>query len=52
MTLMLVIFALIFFLPLIPLLNRLPHVLKVYRLIWWDWYRHHAADYARARARP
>ncbi len=51
-TLMLVIFALIFFLPLIPLLNRLPHVLRVYRLIWWDWYRHHAADYARARARP
>ena len=40
---MLGIFLLILFLPLIPLLNRLPHGLKVYRLIWRDWYRDHAA---------
>ena len=33
--------------PLIPLLNRLPHVLKVYRLIWWDWYRDHAGNVPR-----
>ena len=38
-TLMMVIFALLLLLPVIPLLNRLPHLLKVYRLIWWDWYR-------------
>jgi hypothetical protein len=44
---MTVFFALIVFLPLIPLLNRLPHVLKVYRLIWWDWYRDHAGNVPR-----
>ena len=27
------------FLPVIPGLNRLPHVLKVYRVIWRDWYK-------------
>lgn len=27
------------FLPVIPGLNRLPHVLKVYRVIWKDWYK-------------
>lgn len=33
-------FALIlFFLPFIPGLNRLPYVIPVYRLIWRDWYR-------------
>jgi hypothetical protein len=25
--------------PFIPGLNRLPHWLKVYRLIWRDWYQ-------------
>ncbi len=42
-TIMLVVFAVIFFLPLIPGLNRLPHVLKVYRLVWRDWYRRPAS---------
>jgi hypothetical protein len=26
-------------LPIIPGLNRLPHVLRVYRVIWRGWYR-------------
>ncbi len=30
------------FLPVIPGLNRLPHGLKVYRLIWRDWYKNYA----------
>jgi quinol-cytochrome oxidoreductase complex cytochrome b subunit len=38
-TIMLGIFVLIVLLPVIPGLNRLPHVLKVYRLVWRDWYR-------------
>jgi quinol-cytochrome oxidoreductase complex cytochrome b subunit len=37
-TLMLVIFVLMVLLPVIPGLNRLPHVLRVYRIIWRDWY--------------
>ena len=28
----------LFFWPFIPGLNRLPHLLRVYRLIWHDWY--------------
>jgi hypothetical protein len=33
-------FALVlFFLPFIPGLNRLPYVIPVYRIIWRDWYR-------------
>jgi hypothetical protein len=29
----------LFFLPFIPGLNRLPYVIPVYRIIWRDWYR-------------
>jgi hypothetical protein len=36
---MLVIFLIIMLMPFIPGLNRLPHWLKVYRLIWRDWYQ-------------
>ena len=36
---MLVLFLVILLLPFIPGLNRLPHWLKVYRLIWRDWYQ-------------
>ena len=43
-------FALLLLLPLIPWLNRLPHLLKVYRLIWWDWYRDHAGNVPRRGA--
>lgn len=34
-------FVVLVFLPVIPVLNRLPHGLKVYRVIWRDWYRDH-----------
>jgi hypothetical protein len=37
--LMTLIFLVMLFLPFIPVLNRLPHRLKVYRLIWRDWYQ-------------
>jgi len=40
-TIMLGFFALLLLLPVIPGLNRLPHGLKVYRVIWRDWYRNH-----------
>jgi hypothetical protein len=36
---MLVLFLVILFMPFIPGLNQLPHRLKVYRLIWRDWYQ-------------
>lgn len=36
---MAVIFLILLFLPLIPLLNQLPKRLRVYRLIWRDYYR-------------
>jgi hypothetical protein len=36
---MLVFFLIIMLMPFIPGLNRLPHWLKVYRLIWRDWYQ-------------
>jgi hypothetical protein len=35
-------FLVLIFLPLIPVLNRLPHWLKVYRVIWRDWYKNHS----------
>ena len=35
-------FALLLLLPVIPGLNRLPHGLRVYRVIWRDWYREQA----------
>jgi hypothetical protein len=38
---MLVLFLVILLMPFIPGLNRLPHWLKVYRLIWRDWYQGH-----------
>ena len=34
-------FLLLLFLPLIPGLNRIPYRLKVYRIIWRDWYKEH-----------
>jgi hypothetical protein len=43
-TIMTAIFLVILFLPFIPGLNRLPHVLKVYRFVWRDWYRNHAGE--------
>jgi hypothetical protein len=45
-TIMLGLFALLLLLPVIPGLNRLPHGLKVYRVIWRDWYRDHAEEVA------
>jgi hypothetical protein len=36
---MLVFFLILLLMPFIPGLNRLPHWLKVYRLIWRDWYQ-------------
>jgi len=48
-TIMLGFFALLMLLPVIPGLNRLPHGLKVYRVIWRDWYRDHAAEVAQRR---
>jgi hypothetical protein len=36
---MLVLFLVILLMPFIPGLNRLPHRLRVYRLIWRDWYQ-------------
>lgn len=38
-------FVLLLFLPLIPGLNRLPYRLKVYRVIWRDWYREHGGTF-------
>jgi len=35
------VFLLLLTLPFIPGLNRLPRGLKVYRVIWRDWYRNH-----------
>ena len=43
---MTVLFVVLLLLPFIPGLRRLPHGVKVYRLIWRSWYReygHHAA---------
>ena len=34
----LVIFLILFFMPFIPILNSLPRWLRVYKLIWRDWY--------------
>jgi len=48
-TIMLGFFALLLLLPVIPGLNRLPHGLKVYRVIWRDWYREHAEEGAQRR---
>lgn len=36
---MLAIFVILFFLPVIPGLNRIPLWIPIYRLIWRDWYR-------------
>lgn len=48
-TIMLGVFALLMLLPVIPGLNRLPHGLKIYRVIWRDWYRDHAEEVAQRR---
>ena len=31
----------LFFLPFVPVLNRVPYAVPMYRLIWRDWYRKH-----------
>ena len=36
-----ILFLVLIFLPLIPVLNRIPKWLKVYRVIWRDWYKEH-----------
>jgi hypothetical protein len=37
-------FVVLIALPFIPGLRRIPHGVKVYRLIWRDWYRKYAAE--------
>jgi hypothetical protein len=34
-----VIFLLLFFAPLIPVLNQLPKWIPLYRIFWRDWYK-------------
>jgi hypothetical protein len=41
---MTVLFLVLLTLPFIPGLRRIPHGVKVYRLIWRDWYREYAAE--------
>ncbi len=41
---MTVLFVVLLTLPFIPGLRRIPHGVKVYRLIWRDWYRKYAAE--------
>lgn len=36
---MIVLFLILLFLPIIPGLNRIPRGIRLYRLIWRDWYR-------------
>ncbi|HEY5388050.1 MAG TPA: cytochrome b N-terminal domain-containing protein [Thermoleophilia bacterium] len=48
-TIMTGLFVLLLLLPVIPGLNRLPHRLKVYRVIWRDWYRDHADGVTKER---
>jgi hypothetical protein len=43
---MTVLFVVLLLLPFIPGLRRLPHGVKVYRLIWRSWYREHGSDAA------
>jgi hypothetical protein len=43
-TIVLVIFLITVFTPFIPILNRLPRWLGVYKLIWRDWYRRSAGS--------
>jgi fumarate reductase subunit D len=47
-TIMTVLFVVLLTLPFIPGLRRIPHGVKVYRLIWRSWYR----DYAHEARRP
>jgi hypothetical protein len=41
---MVVIFLILIFLPVIPGLNRIPRGIRLYRLLWRDWYRRHEAS--------
>ena len=41
---MTVLFVVLLTLPFIPGLRRIPHGVKVYRLIWRDWYRTYASE--------
>jgi hypothetical protein len=41
---MLAAFLVLLLLPFIPILNRIPYGLRIYRLIWRDWYRRQGAD--------
>jgi hypothetical protein len=43
-TIMTVLFVVLIALPFIPGLRRIPHGVKVYRLIWRSWYRDHAHE--------
>jgi hypothetical protein len=43
-TIMVVLFLVLLLLPFIPGLRRIPHGVRVYRLIWRDWYRHYAPE--------
>ncbi len=36
-----ILFLVLLFLPLIPVLNRIPYWIPVYRAIWRDWYKSH-----------
>ena len=40
----LVMLLIVLFMPFIPILNRLPRWLRLYRIIWRDWYRHEQLD--------
>jgi hypothetical protein len=41
---MVALFLILLFLPVIPGLNRIPRGIRIYRLIWRDWYRRHPVD--------
>lgn len=41
---MVLIFLILIFLPVIPGLNRIPRVVRLYRLVWRDWYRREASN--------
>jgi hypothetical protein len=43
------VFLLIFFAPFLPILNRLPRWLGIYRIIWRDWYAEKKKDSSRSQ---
>ncbi|HVP17899.1 MAG TPA: hypothetical protein VMU36_02820, partial [Spirochaetia bacterium] len=46
---MLAFFLILFFLPLIPGLNRLPLWIGFYKLVWRDWYKKQQGSPTRSR---